>query len=121
MNYREKIIEILTDSKTWSEIKSKLEVYNTSKTATTSKDTEAGKLFEYFAKAYFIIEPEQNQLYKNVWLFDEIPLTIKEQLSFPLRDFGIDLLLQDYQRLESFLIPPDMNGANSAPPVDETI
>jgi len=97
MNYKEKIIEILTDSKSWSDIKYKLEAYNTAKTETTNKDTVAGKLFEYFAKGYFIIEPEQNQLYKNVWLFDEIPLKIKEQLSFPLRDFGIDLLLQDYQ------------------------
>jgi len=54
-------------------------------------------LFEYFAKAYFIIEPEQAQLYKHVWLYHEIPLQIKEKLSFPLNDFGIDLLLEDYQ------------------------
>jgi superfamily II DNA or RNA helicase len=97
MNYKEKIIEILTDTLSWSDVKQKLELYNTAKTETTKKDTEAGKLFEYFAKAYFKIEPEQAQLYKEVWLYDEIPLQIKERLSFPLKDFGIDLLLEDFQ------------------------
>jgi predicted helicase len=81
----------------WPDLKVRLEKYNTSQSETTSKKTIAGKIFEIFAKAYFIIEPEQNQLYENVWLYDEVPLTIKEKLNLPQRDFGIDLLLQDKQ------------------------
>ncbi len=95
MNHSEKIQELLNGVNKWSDLKSKLEKFNTSQTDTTTKDTEAGKLFEHFSKAYFISEPEQNQLYKNVWLFDEIPLSIKEKLNFPQKDFGIDILLQD--------------------------
>lgn len=97
MNHGEKIQELLVNVTVWSELKMQLEQFNTSQTETTNKDTEAGKLFEHFAKAYFKAEPEQNQLYKEVWLFDEIPLSIKDKLNFPHRDFGIDLLLQDTQ------------------------
>jgi len=89
--------EQLTGINNWSDLKVRLEKYNTSQTETTTKKTIAGKIFEVFAKAYFTIEPEQNQLYEKVWLYDEIPLTIKEKLNLPQRDFGIDLLLQDKQ------------------------
>lgn len=97
MNYSEKIKELLADTNNWNDLKVKLEAYNTSKTETTTKQTTAGKLFEYFAKFYFIIEPEQAQLYTNVWLYDEIPSDTKLKLNFPDRDFGIDLLLKDNQ------------------------
>ena len=33
--------------------------------------------------------------YKNVWLFDEIPLGIKKELNINHTDHGIDLLLED--------------------------
>jgi superfamily II DNA or RNA helicase len=96
IDYRSKIIEILSDSKSWANIKSHLESYNISKTGTYQKDKIAGKLFEYFAKGYFIIEPEQSQLYKNVWLYNEIPNNIKEKLSLPCQDYGVDLILQNH-------------------------
>ena len=86
MKHGDKIQELLADVNVWSELKIQLEKFNTSQTETTNKDTEAGKLFEHFAKAYFKAEPEQNQLYKEVWLFDEIPLSIKDKLNFPHRD-----------------------------------
>lgn len=97
MNYNQTLIELLQNTTAWTELKSKLEGYNTSQTETTTKETRAGKLFEYFAKYYFIIEPEQAQLYSDVWLYEEIPSDIKAKLNFPDRDFGIDLLLKDNQ------------------------
>ncbi|MEO5571635.1 MAG: Helicase associated domain protein [Bacteroidia bacterium] len=95
MNYNHKLSELLQNVKSWSEIKSKLEEFNTSQTETSTKKTTAGKLFEYFAKYYFTVNPEYSQLYSKVWLYDEIPTEIKTKLNFPDRDFGIDLLLQD--------------------------
>lgn len=97
MNYNLKLSELLQNVKTWSELKAKLEEFNTSQTETTTKKTTAGKLFEYFTKYYFTVNPEYSQLYSKVWLYDEIPTEIKLRLNFPDRDFGIDLLLQDNQ------------------------
>lgn len=97
MNYNLKLSELLQNVQTWSELKAKLEEFNTSQTETTTKKTTAGKLFEYFTKFYFTVNPEYSQLYSKVWLYDEIPTEIKLQLNFPDRDFGIDLLLQDNQ------------------------
>lgn len=97
MNYNSQLSELLQGVRTWSEFKSKLESFNTSQTETTIKKTTAGKLFEYFAKYYFIVNPEYSQFYSKGWLFEEIPTKIKLTLNFPDRDFGIDLLLQDYQ------------------------
>ena len=90
------LTEILEGVNDWSVLKDKLETYNTIKTETTQKITIAGKIFEVFAKYYFQTDPSKTELYKNVWLYDEIPLKIKEQLKLPPIDHGIDLLLQDF-------------------------
>ena len=90
------LTEILEDVNDWAALKTKLEQYNTTKNETTSKTTLAGKIFEIFAKYYFQSDPNKTELYQKVWLYDEIPLRIKEHLKLPPIDHGIDLLLQDF-------------------------
>ena len=80
MNYKNTLLKLLDDISTWPELKVKLEAYNTSKTDTTEKDTTAGKLFEYFAKYYFLVDSEQSQLYTDVLLYEEIDSLVKEEL-----------------------------------------
>ncbi|MFM2326416.1 MAG: hypothetical protein RIR31_618, partial [Bacteroidota bacterium] len=98
MTENEKILAGLLDGvKSWDDLKPKLSGYNTSITDTTTKTTLAGKLFEYFAKYYFKLDATQNQLYTDVWLYDEIDSLIKEELGLPAIDKGVDLLLKDVQ------------------------
>ena len=93
--YNDILIESLEDCKSWDDLKPKLESYNTSETKQTKKDTVAGKIFEFFAKYYFLTEPEQADLYDKVWLYEELPIEITQKLKLPAIDHGIDLLLQD--------------------------
>jgi superfamily II DNA or RNA helicase len=97
MNYKETLLELLKNVTAWPDLKEKIETFNTSKTDTTEKNTVAGKLFEYFAKYYFIVDATQRQLYDNVWLYEEIDSLIKEELGLPMIDKGVDLLLKDVQ------------------------
>ena len=90
------LIEILNGVTTWTELKIKLEHFNTSKTETTSKTTFAGKIFEVFSKYYFQTDPKQIDQYKDVWLYNEIPTNISANLNLPSVDNGIDLLLRDF-------------------------
>lgn len=90
------LIEILSGVTTWTGLKIKLEQFNTSKTETTSKTTFAGKIFEVFSKYYFQAAPKQIDLYKDVWLYNEIPTNISINLNLPSVDNGIDLLLRDF-------------------------
>jgi superfamily II DNA or RNA helicase len=89
------LIKLLDNVSRWSDLKSKLELYNTTQTYKTSKETIAGKIFECFCKYYFNTDPEKSDLYRNVWLYEEIPLKIRRQLNLPSIDHGIDLLLED--------------------------
>lgn len=93
--YNDILIESLEDCKCWDDLKPKLETYNTSETKQTKKKTIAGKIFEFFAKYYFLTEPEQTDLYDKVWLYDEVPIEVTRKLKLPSIDHGIDLLLQD--------------------------
>ena len=97
MNYKEKLTELLQDVSSWPKLKEKLELLNTSKSDTSEKNTIAGKLFEYFAKYYFKVDATQNQLYTDVWLYDEVDSLTKEELGLPNIDKGVDLLLKDAQ------------------------
>jgi len=94
--YNQILIELLNEVKTWADLKAGLEKYNTVKTKTTQKKTIAGNIFEYFAKYYFLTEPTQTDLFKHVWLYNEIPLDISKKLKLPPIDHGIDILLQDF-------------------------
>ncbi|OFY91810.1 MAG: hypothetical protein A2236_03070 [Bacteroidetes bacterium RIFOXYA2_FULL_33_7] len=89
------LIELLNGVENWSDLKVKLEKYNTSQTENTTKKTQAGKIFEVFTKYYLQTDPRQSDLYKTVWLYNEISLEISKKLSLPPIDHGIDLLLVD--------------------------
>lgn len=93
-NTNQILAELLEGITKWSDLKVKLSDYNTSKTKKTDKKNIAGKIFEYFSKYYFETNPEKMDYYENVWLYEEIPLDIKEQLSLPSIDHGIDILLK---------------------------
>ena len=51
----------------------------------------AGFIMEYIAKGYFINEDH----YKNVWLFNEVPNKIRKELFLTDKDNGVDLVLED--------------------------
>ncbi len=96
MDYKAELIKLLENKNSWESLKEKLEqLYNTSIQNSGKKSTEAGKLFEYFAKYFFICNPLYQNEYKEVWLFDEIPMDTKIELNINHTDHGIDLLLQD--------------------------
>mgnify|MGYP002856588043 FL=1 len=96
MNYKLELINLLQDISDWESLKRKLEdSYNTSLQKDGNKSTLAGKLFEYFAKYYFICHPLYQNEFNNVWLFDEIPLDVKKSLNINHIDHGIDLVLKD--------------------------
>lgn len=90
-----KLNSMLEEITCWSELKIKLSKYNTSIEKNGIKNTQAGKIFEVFAKYYFQIEPTLKDDYKNVWLYDEIPLNIKRKLNIGNVEHGVDLLLED--------------------------
>ncbi|MBN9543369.1 MAG: DEAD/DEAH box helicase family protein [Alphaproteobacteria bacterium] len=56
---------------------------------------DKGKLFEQFAKLYFLTSPSYKNEYKSVWLFNEVPTHIITKLSLGKKDHGIDLILED--------------------------
>ncbi|WP_445725593.1 Helicase associated domain protein [Flavobacterium sp.] len=93
-SYNQALIEILKGVENWEGLKFKLEKFNTTQTETTKKKTTAGKIFEYFAKYYFLAETKVKSDYKKVWLYDDIPIDIRKKLNLPSVDHGIDLLLQ---------------------------
>lgn len=96
MDYKKLLTQLLEKINDWESLKVLLEKsYNTSVQKSGKKSTIAGKLFEYFTKYYFICNPLYQNEYKNVWLFDEVPLDIKTELNINYVDHGIDLLLQD--------------------------
>lgn len=82
------LLKILNQSSTWNTIYKNLLNYN------YSQDNSAGKIFEEFCKYYYLVEPTVKHDYKNVWLFSEIPHTIKEKLNLGRVDHGIDLVLE---------------------------
>jgi len=89
------IVDILKRADNWDSLKKELEKFNTVESNETKKSTQAGKLFEFFAKYYFLTEPTQKINYKNVWLYNDVPPSILDKLKLPYKDYGIDLILQD--------------------------
>ena len=90
-----KIKDILSTAKLWDDIKFELSKYNTSASLTTSKNTLAGVMFECFAKYYFMSIGTEKSKYANVWLFNDIPLHIRERLNIGMQDYGVDIVLED--------------------------
>ena len=82
MNCKLELAKLLQDISEWESLKNKLEsLYNTSLQKDGKKSTLAGKLFEYFAKYYFICHPLYQNEFNNIWLFEEIPLDVKVSLN----------------------------------------
>jgi superfamily II DNA or RNA helicase/effector-binding domain-containing protein len=61
----------------------------------TQKDTtEKGTLFEEFTYYLFKLHPNYQQFTTNIWLYNDIPQSIKISLGLPSKDMGIDLLVE---------------------------
>src|SRR5574344_108929 len=82
--------EVFNQVNSWNEFKNSLEqFYNYDYSL-------IGKKFEIFAKYYFLFEPTVKDDYKNVWLYKEIPDEVKTFLNITNQDYGIDLVLEDF-------------------------
>jgi superfamily II DNA or RNA helicase len=77
------ISDLLTANTSWKQI-----THSLSKLDRKQK----GELFERLVKLYFKLSPEYMSLYDSIWLWSEVPETIKQKLSLPNQDLGIDLL-----------------------------
>lgn len=77
------LISILKVSKNWNDI------FNSLKQASNS-----GKIFEEFCKYFYLAEPSIKNDFRNVWLFTEVPLDIKDKLNLAQIDHGVDLVLE---------------------------
>jgi len=88
------LIQLLETANSWRQLKPELSKLNTIKSSVSQKKTIAGKVFEYFCKYYFILDPTQDE-YESVWLYEEIPENIRTDLQLPPIDHGIDILLRN--------------------------
>jgi predicted helicase len=97
MNKYKKILsDIIKDKNHWSDLKTEISKYNIDDRDKQIKDTSAGKIFEVFAKYYFLAAPEIDGLYSDVWLYNEIPYSTKKKLDLFTVEHGIDLLLKTF-------------------------
>lgn len=94
IKYKKILTDIIEEKKCWTELKTELSKYNVDDREKGLKDTTAGKIFEVFTKYYFLTAPEVDGLYSQVWLYDEIPLDVKNSLDLGTVEYGIDLLLK---------------------------
>lgn len=94
IKYEKILTDIIEGKKCWTELKTELSKYNVDDREKGIKDTTAGKIFEVFTKYYFLTAPEVDGLYSHVWLYDEIPLDVKNSLDLGTVEYGIDLLLK---------------------------
>jgi superfamily II DNA or RNA helicase len=94
IKYKNILADIIKDKSNWNELKPELSKYNIDNREKGIKDTSAGLIFEVFTKYYFLTAPEVDGLYSDVWLYDEIPLSVKNKLDLGTVEYGIDLLLR---------------------------
>ena len=94
IRYRTILAKSIEGKYCWTELKTELSKYNVDDREKGIKDTTAGKIFEVFTKYYFLTAPEVDGLYSQVWLYDEIPLDVKNSLDLGTVEYGIDLLLK---------------------------
>jgi superfamily II DNA or RNA helicase len=97
IEYKNILTELIKDKASWRELKPELSKYNVHSTESTEKDTRAGKIFEVFTKLYFLVSPTEKDNFKNVWLFEETPLEVRNKLNLGNQDYGVDLVLQDIE------------------------
>tara|TARA_B100000780_G_scaffold211265_1_gene151137 strand:+ start:54 stop:551 length:498 start_codon:yes stop_codon:yes gene_type:complete len=94
--YKKILSEIIKGKNQWSDLKIELSKHNIDNRALGQKDTTAGIVFEVFTKYYFLTAPEFDGEYSDVWLYDEIPLNIKEKFGLGRVEHGMDLLLKSH-------------------------
>jgi superfamily II DNA or RNA helicase len=56
---------------------------------------DRGDAFERLAQVYLQTEPEYQTKLKNVWLLDEVPAGVRNEIGLPRKDIGIDLIARD--------------------------
>lgn len=89
-----KLVELLDGCNDWGSFKSKLEKFNVDDRILKVKDTSAGLIFEEFCKLYFKYSPVYSKTYSKVWLFKEVPESVKEKLNLTSVEHGVDLILK---------------------------
>src|SRR5438477_5470835 len=55
---------------------------------------EKGDLFELVTYHLFKLSPILNQNLEAIWLYEDIPQSVKKELNLPVKDKGIDLLVR---------------------------
>ncbi len=91
--YQKLIAELIKDKKSWPALKAKISNFN----RPNSTNINAGKLFEVFTKLYFEVMPQEKGNYQHVWLYDEVPQSVKDELNLTSVEHGVDLIMQDFQ------------------------
>ena len=86
---RKQFLEIIDGIATYDEFDNQLGKMN---------NKDKGNLFELFYKLYFTLIPTYRKIYKKVYLYRDIPTTMKENLGIPLKDKGIDKRLSHILR-----------------------
>ena len=74
--------QFFDDCNSWKDFQNKLITLN---------KKEKGNAFEVLTKLYFKINPVYS-FYDAIWLLNEVPQTIIEELGIPSHDLGIDLI-----------------------------
>lgn len=93
-NDKSNIKNLFNDIKDWPELKDKMMEISNHDPSFVGRN-----FFELFAKYYFLCCPSIRNDYQDVWLYNEIPINIKELLNLPNTDYGIDLLLRGRDNL----------------------
>lgn len=90
--YKKQLLKLLDKVETWEEIKRLL---SENKIKYRNRTKEFQKIFETFAKYYFLSESALKSIYKNSWLYEEIPNELKKKFGLkPVKDF-VSLLLEN--------------------------
>ena len=76
--------KLIHRTKNWSDFKNKLDNLN---------NKEKGDSFELLTKYFFLTLPRYS-IYDNVWLLNEVPQKVLDQIGLPRTDLGIDLILK---------------------------
>ena len=97
MMLKDILIEILKKSTSWDDIRDGIIQYEITLKNQGINKIISGDLFELFAKYYFMVDPRVKDLYTEVWLYNEIPLRVKNKLNIGSVEHGVDLILRDYE------------------------
>ena len=80
-----KTAPIIRSSNSWKELFEKCERLS---------NKEKGDVFEHLVKLYLQTNTEYQSKLSNVWLLNEVPVTVKRKLNLPNADEGIDLIAE---------------------------